>query len=83
MIICVSPPPLFNQQMPSVGRGKDAAVFVDNVPAERGMVFINDTPAPDSTINNITVTTRNSNGKHAILGAFHLTLVVRTSVLNT
>ena len=83
MIICVSPPPLFNQQMPSDGRGKDAEVFVDNAPAERGKVFINDIPPPDITINDITITTRNSNGKHAILGAFYLILVVRASVVNT
>ena len=74
MIICVSPPPLFNQQSsPRDRRIADESESVDNMPAERGRVFINEEPPPDIRINNITVTTRGNIGKLSCCTAIRLT----------
>ena len=80
MIICISPPPLFNQQTPTDRRREDEPVYVDNTPAERGTVFISEQTQPDIRINNISVATRNNISKLSSYCSQHIIVALVVAV---
>lgn len=71
VIICVSPPPLSNQQTTPEKRSEvDETVGTDSMPKERGKVFVRDVSPPDTRINNMTLSTRNARGKPSYSWSF-------------